>query len=94
MGFINSLGEFDIIIGSDILYERGHADLLATFIDHHAKKNCKIIIIDPGRPHHSHFSKKMVTLGYTHTQAKPENIDNLIKPISGSNRFQILRYQK
>ena len=91
---ISNLGKFDVIIGSDILYERGHAHLLANFIDRHATQNCKIIIIDPGRPHHGHFSKNMMNLGYTHSQTKPENIENSTKSNKCSNRFQILRYQK
>ncbi len=88
------LGKFDVIIGSDLLYERGHAEQLSTFIHHHAKQHCSIILIDPGRSHHGRFSKLMVSHGYSHNQSKPENIDFLSKPISGSNRFQILRYQK
>lgn len=91
---ITNLGKFDIIIGSDLLYERGHADLLANFIDQHTNRHCKIIIIDPGRKHHSRFSKNMTSLGYSHSQRKPENIDLLTQPIRGINRFQILSYDR
>lgn len=91
---ISGLGKFDIIIGSDILYERGHAELLAAFIDHHANPNCTIIIIDPGRSQHGRFSKKMMSLGYTYNTAKPENLDALTTPVTSSNRFQILSYQR
>ena len=88
------LGKFDTIIGSDLLYERGHADLLAHFIDRHTKPQCKIIIIDPGRKHHTHFSKTMLSLGYTCEQIKPDNVDYLIKKHVGAIRFQILTYQR
>ncbi len=91
---ITDLGKFDMIIGSDILYERGHAELLANFINQHAKRHCKIIIIDPGRKHHPRFSKNMASLGYSHHHRKPENIDDLTQPIRGSNRFQILCYNR
>lgn len=84
------LGEFDLIVGSDLLYEPNHAELLSGFIDYHAKEFCEIILVDPGRGNHAKFSKKMVTLGYTHTQSNPENSDYLSKPFKG----QILNYQR
>jgi ETFB lysine methyltransferase len=91
---ISNLGKFNVIIGSDILYERGHADLLANFIDRHATQNCKIIIIDPGRSHHGRFTRNMVSLGYTHSQTKPEKAEYSTKSKKGSNQFQVLHYQK
>ncbi len=86
----SGLGEFDLVIGSDLLYERSHVGLLAGFIDHHAKQHCEVILVDPGRGHHARFSKKMVDLGYSHSQRKPENVDYLTQPFPG----QILRYQR
>lgn len=64
------LGKFDLIIGSDLLYERSHVIPLATFIDQHAGRKCEIILVDPGRGHHANFSKRMVELGYTHSQTR------------------------
>ncbi|MDT8375867.1 MAG: histidine kinase [Mariprofundaceae bacterium] len=85
------LGKFDLIIGSDLLYERGHAELLSGFIDQHANPQCEVILVDPGRGHHARFSKHMVTLGFAHTQSRPENIEHLAKPLP---RGQILRYKR
>jgi predicted nicotinamide N-methyase len=84
----SGLGEFDLIIGSDILYEREQIDALAAFIDQHAKPHCDVIIVDPGRRHHARFSKQMLSLGYSHSQSKPENADYLAQPFKG----QIHRY--
>ncbi len=67
---ITDLGQFDLIIGSDLLYERSHVIPLATFIDQHAKRDCEIILVDPGRGHHANFSKHMVKLGYRHSQTR------------------------
>jgi len=86
----SGLGEFDLIIGSDLLYEGDHVDLLSGFINRHAKAHCEVIIVDPGRSYHARFSKKMMTLGYSHSQSKPENTDYLEKPFRG----QIIRYQR
>ncbi|MFC1684402.1 methyltransferase [Pseudomonadota bacterium] len=86
----SDLGEFDLVVGSDLLYEGDHVELLAGFIDQHAKPHCEVILIDPGRGYHGRFSKKMVTLGYSHSQSKPANADYLEEPFRG----QILRYQR
>ncbi len=87
----SGLGEFDLIVGSDLLYERDHAELLSGFIDQHAKPLCEVILVDPGRGNHAHFSKKMVRLGYSHSQSKPVDVDYLEKPFL---RGQILRYSR
>lgn len=84
----NNLGKFDVIIGSDLLYESEHVDLLSKFIDNHTNPHCEIIIVDPGRGNHARFSKRMVGLGYTHSQSKPVDVSYLSKPFKG----QILRY--
>ncbi|MGD8569125.1 MAG: 50S ribosomal protein L11 methyltransferase [Gammaproteobacteria bacterium] len=60
------LGEFDLIIGSDVLYEPAHATLVSSFIDIHSSPSVNVIIVDPNRSNRSSFTKKMITLGYTH----------------------------
>lgn len=46
-----NLGWFDVILASDVLYERGHADSIATFIERHTGPIAEIFIADPGRGH-------------------------------------------
>jgi 2-polyprenyl-3-methyl-5-hydroxy-6-metoxy-1,4-benzoquinol methylase len=60
------LGKFDLIIGSDVLYEPAHAELVSNFIDIHSSADVKVIIVDPNRGNRSSFTKKMIALGYTH----------------------------
>lgn len=84
----DSLGKFDLIIGSDLLYEPDHIELLSEFINQHAKPECEVIVVDPGRAQGSRFSKKMVSLNYVHTQSKPVNVDYLKKPFKGN----VMRY--
>lgn len=87
----DTLGKFDLIIGSDILYESWHINELSSFINAHAEGNCEIIIVDPGRGNHAKFTKIMITLGFTHTQFKSENSeDYLLKPFKG----QIIKYSR
>ena len=77
------LGKFDLIIGSDLLYEQDHIELLSEFINSHANAECEIIIVDPGRSNHSRFSKKMIQLGYTHEQYKPKELEESEVPFKG-----------
>jgi 2-polyprenyl-3-methyl-5-hydroxy-6-metoxy-1,4-benzoquinol methylase len=86
----SGLGEFDFIVGSDLLYEREHVELLAAFIDRHAKPACDVMLVDPGRRHHARFSKRMVTLGYSHSQSKLADMVGLDQPFGG----QVLRYAR
>ena len=60
------LGNFDLIIGSDVLYEPNHAELVSQFINRHSDKNIDVIIIDPERGNRSLFTRKMEALGFEH----------------------------
>lgn len=58
------MGKFDLLIGSDLLYEPNHPQLLSEFIDFHASPNVTVIIIDPDRRQQKQFTKKMLALGF------------------------------
>ncbi|MEY4733412.1 MAG: hypothetical protein RLZZ464_1478 [Pseudomonadota bacterium] len=57
-------GLFDLIIGSDILYERDDEGTLAHFIDAHAALSAEIWVIDPNRGNRSAFHKHMARVGF------------------------------
>lgn len=59
------LGRFDLIIGSDVLYERNQPAQLAAFIQAHAAPNAEVLIIDPNRGNRSAFHRSMALLGFT-----------------------------
>ena len=61
---ITTLGKFDLIIGSDLLYEPHHPELLARFIDLHSNKSTQIIIVGPKRRPQNSFTKQMTSRGY------------------------------
>lgn len=61
-----TLGLFDVIIGSDVLYDREQPEALSRFIARHSKPEVEVLIVDPGRGNQTSFSRKMVLLGYTH----------------------------
>lgn len=60
------LGKFDLIIGSDVLYEPAHAESVSKFIDCHSSKNVEVIIVDPDRGNRSSFTKKMIAMNFAH----------------------------
>lgn len=60
----SELGKFDLIIGSDLLYERQQPAQLAAFIHNHAAPLAEIIIVDPDRGNRVDFCKHMNALGY------------------------------
>ncbi|MGQ0666100.1 MAG: class I SAM-dependent methyltransferase [Nitrospiraceae bacterium] len=64
------LGRFDLIIGSDLLYERDHPALLAGFLAHHASQVCQILLADPGRTYCGQFHTQMTTQGYVRTESR------------------------
>lgn len=79
----DSLGRFDLIIGSDLLYEDEHIKLLPEFILEHSKPECEVIIVDPGRGRKNKLAKKMIDLGYTSSFCKPEHTEYLDNDFKG-----------
>ena len=51
--------EFDLIIGSDLLYERDQAEMLAGFIDLRCAPGGSVILTDPGRGQVGRFNRLM-----------------------------------
>jgi predicted nicotinamide N-methyase len=84
------LGEFDVIIGSDILYEPAHAKNVSHFVDHHSGNDAQVIIVDPNRGNRARFTKKMIALGYNH---RFERFDEQQEDGS-SCRGRVLHYQR
>lgn len=59
-----TLGRFDLIIASDVMYERGHASTLADAIAGYAHDAAEIVVIDPRRGHASHFLRALAMHGF------------------------------
>ena len=79
----DKLGNFDLIIGSDLLYEDEHSELLSGFIDRHSKPACEVIIVDPGRGRKSKLSSRMSNYGFTSSHLKPVHTDYLEQEFKG-----------
>ncbi len=77
------LGVYDLIIGSDLLYEEQHIELLANFIERHAKRHCTVILVDPGRGRKNKILTKMVSYGFGPSVFKPAHTQYLAKAFKG-----------
>jgi predicted nicotinamide N-methyase len=56
---------YELIIGSDVLYERDSKGDLASHIAQHAAPVAEVWIIDPDRSNRSAFSQRMIALGFS-----------------------------
>lgn len=83
-------GEFDLIIGSDLLYEPNHAQLLSGFINHHTRAASRVIIIDANRGNSPAFCRHMDAFGFTHTRSRSSHGEAMIPPFKG----QLLQFSR
>ncbi|MCB1704285.1 MAG: histidine kinase [Halioglobus sp.] len=79
----DKLGLFDLIIGSDLLYEDEHVPLLANFIESHASPACEVILVDPGRGRKNKLSARMIEFGFSSVHLKPPHTDYLEQAFKG-----------
>jgi predicted nicotinamide N-methyase len=85
------LGRYDLIVGSDLLYERDHATLLAGFIALHTHPASQVLIADPGRGYVSTFSALMANLGYVRSAKAMAMANSMGMPDSRGQLFSFLR---
>ncbi len=84
-------GRFDLIMGSDILYERDEAGTLPAFIEEHAAPSCEVWVVDPNRGNRAHFHRHMAALGFV-LQEYPLAFD--ASPGNAAYKGRMLSYQR
>ena len=77
-----ALGRFDLIIASDVLYERDQPAALSAFIVAHANATAEVIVVDPGRGNRSDFCKRMQAFGFVLT------LRRAARALPGGERFK------
>ena len=83
-------GRFDLIIGSDVLYERDEAGTLAAFIARHALPVSEVLIVDPNRGNRPVFSRHMAALGYALEDVAIKSLPSAVVAYSG----RLLHYRR
>ena len=86
----DALGRFDLIIASDVLYERGQAELLAALLLRHAQPACEVLIADPGRGNSGAFTRALAAQGYAGSEQRGRMDDDDLPPYRG----RLLRYTR
>ncbi|MES2364150.1 MAG: methyltransferase domain-containing protein [Pseudomonadota bacterium] len=84
------LARFDLIIGSDVLYDREQPQALSQFIDLHANPDVEVLIVDPDRGNRTSFNRKMCALGYSHTETRI----SVLPGAGGAYKGRVLRYTR
>ncbi|WP_395683656.1 class I SAM-dependent methyltransferase [Dokdonella sp.] len=85
-----TLGRFDVIIASDVLYERGHAAQLAGMMQRHAQADAEIVLSDPGRGNSASFTRAMKAQGYAVDERRQRFEDTDIEPFRG----RVIHYRR
>jgi len=62
---LHTLGTFDAVILSDVLYERDHAELIGAVIARHARPDAEVLVADPGRGNSARLSRVLAEQGFT-----------------------------
>ncbi len=84
-------GLFDLIVGSDILYERDDEGTLARFINEHAAQISEIWVVDPNRGNRAAFHKHMARVGF----AMHERVlDHVATPGTPAYKGRMLTYTR
>jgi predicted nicotinamide N-methyase len=84
-------GRFNLIIGSDLLYDRNATVALAGFIGRHACENCEVWIADPERGNRPAFNLLMAAQGYSRDE---ERLDTFVTPIAAAYKGRMLIYRR
>jgi len=92
LGIAKSLtGRFDLIMGSDILYERDEAGTLPAFIEEHAAHACEVWVVDPNRSNRTHFHRHMAALGFV---LQEHALTLAATPAMAAYKGRMLSYQR
>ena len=85
----SGLGRFDVIIGSDVLYDRGQPEALSQCIDCHSAPAVEVLIVDPNRGNQPSFNRRMALLGFSHSAVRVAAL-----PDGAAFKGQIHRYRR
>lgn len=85
-----TLGLFDMVIASDVLYERPQAALLDAVVARHVHPRAEVVIADPGRGHSGHFTRLLQARGFAMSATHAPMEDGVQPPVRGS----LLHYRR
>ena len=84
-------GRFQLIIASDVLYERDVDGALAGFIDRHAAAHGEVWIVDPDRGNRPAFNRFMAAAGFDLSELR---LDSVATPHAPAYKGRLLTYRR
>jgi predicted nicotinamide N-methyase len=84
-------GQYDLIIGSDLLYERDAGGGLAGFIARHAAPGAEVWIVDPDRGNRPAFNRQMAARGFVRRE---ERLDQPASVGAAAYKGRLLIYRR
>ena len=82
---------YELIIGSDVLYDRDASTALAGFIGRHATPDSEVWIVDPERGNRPAFTRLMEAQGYALAQTRLDSPATAVEP---AYRGRLLTYRR
>ena len=82
---------YDLIVGSDVLYERDPQGDLAAMIDRHAGRGSEVWIVDPDRGNRAQFNRHMRANGF---DCREERLDRRAFAGEAAYRGRLLVYRR
>lgn len=80
-------GRYDLLVASDVLYEREAGVMLAGFIARHALPVAEVWVVDPDRGNRPPFERAMAARGYTMEAER-------LQATSGGYKGRLLRFNR
>jgi predicted nicotinamide N-methyase len=90
-GVAGALQRYELIIGSDVLYDRDASAALAGFIVRHAMPQAEVWIVDPNRGNRAGFSARLAQAGFTLVEAQ---LHQLAHGDNAAYRGRMLTYSR
>ncbi len=84
-------GAYDLIVGSDLLYDRDASSALGGFIGRHASAQAQVWIVDPDRGNRPAFSRQMAALGFS---LQEQRLDHVATPSLAAYKGRMLTYSR
>lgn len=84
-------GHYDLIIGSDLLYERDGSGALAAFIGRHAAPSAEVWIVDPNRGNRPAFNRQMAGEGF---RMQEQRLERAASPAAPAYKGRLLSYRR
>jgi predicted nicotinamide N-methyase len=84
-------GQYDLVIGSDLLYERDASAALAGFIARHSSPAGEVWIVDPDRGNRPAFNRHMAALGFL---MREERLNRPACAAAAAYRGRVLIYRR